>query len=401
MTVAFQNKGLIELGGITTFGVCAKVIDDPIGYFGTGLKYAIAVMLREGLEVQLHRGTTKYTFEARKRKFRNQVVNQVFMNDMALPYTTELGKNWELWMAYRELAANAYDEDEGFVDYTGDFRGKPLARCTTFMVKGEAFDNIHAAHNTIFLRSDQPKHTLEGLEIHDNLDAGGWIYYRGIRVYKLSKQSLYTYNITADLKLTEDRTISSIGEVFRVMSAAIATCDDAALIRQLLVADQRYWESTIDYHWWHYTPGETFYKVVSRLHDSRTSFSSSAYSMYGQFHPADQPPDTIQIETIPIEQRRRLWAALHFWDRLGIPIPKAIVHITNDMGTKKTKSLGGQIYISKFVLEMDMRHLTGLLYKAYAETRPKIGDIKQEDLLIDTIVDFGEQLLGVSKRKVA
>ncbi|KKM26551.1 hypothetical protein LCGC14_1583690, partial [marine sediment metagenome] len=41
----------------------------------------------------------------------------------------------------------------------------------------------------------------------------------------------------------------------------------------------------------------------------------------------------------------------------------------------------------------------GLVYKLYADTKPEIGKVKVEDLLIDTIVDFGERLLGVQRHK--
>ncbi len=400
MTVTFQNKGLIDLRGITTFGVCAKVTDNPIGYFGTGLKYAIAVLLREGLKVTMYHGTLKCKFTAKTQTIREQEFHIVQMNGSDLAFTTELGKNWKLWMAYRELAANAMDEEGGFVDYLGDFRGRPCNEHTTFIVEGDAIDKIHAEHDQIFLQS-KPKWSLEGLDIHDDIGGGGWLYYRGIRVYELSKPAMYNYNLTCTMRLTEDRTLTSLGSAFQKMAKAIAKCDNAELIRHLLLANQRYFESTIDYNWWSFSSDEVFNKVVQGYISSGTSFNTSARALYRSDHPEDTPPDTIQLETIPIEQRRKLWAALLFWDKLGFAIPKGLIHVTTELGEKKGKAIGGHIYLSKFVLEMDMRRVTGILYKLYSDTRPEIGDVKQQDLLLDTVVDFGERLLGVQKKEKA
>ena len=52
-TVNFGNNGAIELAAITTMGISVKDSDNPIGFFGTGLKYALAVLLREKAEITI------------------------------------------------------------------------------------------------------------------------------------------------------------------------------------------------------------------------------------------------------------------------------------------------------------------------------------------------------------
>ena len=397
MTVAFQNKGLLDLRGITTFGLSVKATDNPIGYFGTGLKYAIAVCLKHGCCIELWLGEDRFDFDVRSRMFRDQEANVIFMDGKELPFTENLGMNWELWMAYRELAANAFDEEDNWVTSEGC---EPKDGYTTFVVSGEKFDNIHEERSQIFLQT-KPAYVLTGLEIHDDLDAGGWIYHKGIRVYKLAKRALYNYNVTSTLRLTEDRTVTSLSDIHIAIAKALVNCNKPALIRQILLANNQFFESTIDYHWWSVKPGETFNVVVAQYIGSRTSINTSARDVYRRDHPKAEIPDTIQIELIPIEQRRKLWAAHAFWTKLGIEIPRGVVGITTELGTGKGKVVAGRIYLSKFVLEMDMRFIAGYLYKLFAETKPTIGNIKQEDLLIDTIVDFGERLLGVSKEKAA
>jgi hypothetical protein len=46
--VVFENPGEIDAAAIRTFGVSVKEGENPIGFFGTGLKYAIAILLRTG-----------------------------------------------------------------------------------------------------------------------------------------------------------------------------------------------------------------------------------------------------------------------------------------------------------------------------------------------------------------
>src|SRR4051794_443467 len=69
--VAFVTPGLIPLEAFTTFGVNAKPNStNPFGYFGTGLKYAIAVCLRNGCKVVMVRDGVEYMFFTSQQSFR-------------------------------------------------------------------------------------------------------------------------------------------------------------------------------------------------------------------------------------------------------------------------------------------------------------------------------------------
>ena len=355
--------------------------------FGTGLKYAIAVALREGCKVTLYIGKTKLKFTVKKRKMRGQPINVIFMGDIELPFTIDLGKNWDLWMAYREFAANAMDEEQPVIADT--FPG-PDKEYTTFTVESEDFDKIHDVRNTIFLESS-PRYKFEHVEMHDGPDVGEWIFYKGIRVYKLPKRAMYNYNILGDMKLTEDRTLSSVYSVYKYFARDILRCEDAGLIRQMLEANQNWWESTIDYDWGSVEPGECFLKIAERYGSSRTYYNSSARSVYKKARPEKRPPSSIMMEQIPMEKRRKLWAALMFWGKLGIHIDKDMVKMTKE----NTQVFGERIYLNEDVLLKDMRYVAGQVYKAYAQTRPKTENLTHTDFLVDTLVDFGERILGV------
>jgi len=46
--IVFGNDGGLDLQAAMTFGVSAKETNNPFGQFGTGLKYAVAILLRTG-----------------------------------------------------------------------------------------------------------------------------------------------------------------------------------------------------------------------------------------------------------------------------------------------------------------------------------------------------------------
>jgi len=106
----FENKGLIPEATITTMGVNAKIGDNPIGQFGTGLKYAIAIVLRLGGMITIYRGQKKLEFSLKTEIIRDKKFQIVCMNGRKLGFTDQLGLHWEAWMAYRELASNVKDE---------------------------------------------------------------------------------------------------------------------------------------------------------------------------------------------------------------------------------------------------------------------------------------------------
>lgn len=199
MSIYFANSGAIDLDTIRTMGVSVKNNENAIGYFGTGLKYAIATLLRTGHQVYLSSDGEDYSFTSREKLIRGQPFQMVFMNEEQLAFTTDLGKNWEVWMAYRELHANCIDEG-------GKISNTPWVADTTWRVQGELIEEAYHERNKIFLHGE-PTWVESGVEVHRG--SSNHLYYRGVRIYKLEKRSAYTYNITDKMALTEDRTLAS------------------------------------------------------------------------------------------------------------------------------------------------------------------------------------------------
>jgi hypothetical protein len=58
--LVFSNPGTLELDFVKLMGVSVKESADPIGFFGTGLKYAMATALRLGGEMTIFTNGQRY-----------------------------------------------------------------------------------------------------------------------------------------------------------------------------------------------------------------------------------------------------------------------------------------------------------------------------------------------------
>ena len=199
MTVYFANSGLIDLDVIRVMGVSVKTRDNPIGYFGTGLKFALSTLLRTGHTVELRRGGDVIQFTGRPAEVRGREVTRVFMGDEPLPFTTELGRNWDVWQAYREMHSNTLDE-------AGIISDQELSADTVFAVSGEAIQREYLNRDAIFI-GGRPVASNEFLEVYPGPTQN--VYYQGVRAGMLPKPSRFAYNFLCPMTLTEDRTFES------------------------------------------------------------------------------------------------------------------------------------------------------------------------------------------------
>lgn len=264
--LVFRNAGEIDIRLITTIGVNVKEGPSPIGYFGTGLKYAIATALRHGFEIEVHSGLARFRFVTEEATIRGKVFQMIKMQGARdaqdLAFTTELGKNWKPWMIYRELWSNATDEPpEGDVlveELPDDEAPKSKAGVTQVLLKG--MDEIHAARGDFILLTS-PLQTIDGkLEVHAG--PGLRLFYRGIAVRELDKAALFTYNILEEMQLTEDRTASSWADV--LISKNLSKAKDEGLLRKVLSPPQTSFERRLDWDW-SWCDGEDFLRTGRKL----------------------------------------------------------------------------------------------------------------------------------------
>lgn len=233
-TVNFGNNGALDPRAFKTFGLNAKLNESSIGYFGTGLKYAIAVILREGRNISITSCGDDYEFSVVKTDFRGKEFDAIFCNGEEMPFTTELGKNWELWQAYRELCSNAIDEGGG-----RDFDGETVVSA----------DIGDVNHNDVFI-DDNKEVVFKNNLIEVRAGESNIIYHKGIKAKQTDKPTRLTYNVlSADL--TEDRTFKYWVEVSAAISSYWGQMVDSRFIKFIVHQSKPYFEAKLDFDHFH------------------------------------------------------------------------------------------------------------------------------------------------------
>lgn len=225
--IVFKNKGILDINSIITFGVSVKEKESAIGFFGTGLKYAIAVLLRNGCDISIKAGDDVYDFGTEELIVRGKSFPIIMMNDKQLSFTTEYGKTWELWQAARELYSNCLDEGGTVTNEIDDsFQG------TQVVVSGDAFDLVWKERHT-FLLSAPVLWANDSLEVCEGPSA--YVYYQGIRAYTLPTKSKFTYNLKTHQKLTEDRALANWWSAQWDITWALASCDNKDVLESVII----------------------------------------------------------------------------------------------------------------------------------------------------------------------
>lgn len=380
-TLRFSNTDPIDLDAITTMGVSVKTGDSPIGFFGTGLKYAIATLLRTGHKVKLIRAGKTYNFSGRKQSIRDQEFNVVYMGNTKLGFTTELGVNWTPLEAYRELASNCMDEG-GTIGYGPADPG----HSTVFEIRGNGIEEARSHHNKMFL-STRPRVNGLRAEIHDPGHDPNVLYYRGVVALVGAMPFLYTYNITEGIELTEDRTIKYAWLADDCMKDAIMHSDNYDLIKRCLLAPNGYAESTFRYRGY---PGETFLRVVE---DNKSSLklNVSALDLWRKGRPVTELYSGCDIDEF---DRKIVCRALDLLSIVGVLMREEDFIISNNLSDAHGMVRDGQIVIAKTTLDRGPRFLASTLYEEWVHKTKGLSDYTREfqDLVIDTMFGLADRL---------
>lgn len=245
MTIYFSSPNPFPMEALQIMGVSAKLHENSIGRFGTGLKYAIAVLLRNGAQVSMRTGGAQYMFSVRPHEVRGKTFQVIYMNDTQLPFSLDYGQNWELWMAFRELASNTLDE-RGAWTHSSD-----PAAATEFAITHPEFETIASTPGTVFLTpTGFPVYSNEQIAIYRS-NGTPYIYFNGIRVMSAPKPSRWTYNISGPApRLTEDRTLADGIYAFRTRTEAfLADSTSAEFVERFIrdMSDEKALESEFLY----------------------------------------------------------------------------------------------------------------------------------------------------------
>lgn len=398
--LSFITPTILDINMILFMGVSIKENENPIGFFGTGLKYAIAVLLRTGHEIDIYVDGIRYTFHPTKITLRGTEQDAIIMRDnsiggrgdIILPFTLNYGRTWEVWMAYRELVTNTMDEKG---DITVQDRVLVPEGHTVISVKGDPILKEHRNHDLYFLKPALIGDISTGTAIHHHKGAGA-VFYRGVNVCTNMNgvPSRYSYEIKRELTLTEDRTLKNQYGLFQTIGMEVVTaCHDASVIRHMIsFAPTDTFEANLDYDWSDATL--TFCNVVAEMIElDRLSVNPSALRAY------EKATKDRGIRTEPFTpiQQLSLERALTLLKRCGFRyIDKYQIMLqTNashgNLGSADRKEM--KIYLTDKAFSMGVKTLMGTILEEFYHLDEEVDDFTREfqDLLLTKIIDIYEE----------
>lgn len=383
--VSFYNAGLIDPRAFRLFGASAKANSNPIGYFGTGLKYAIAVTLRLGGRVELWRGTECTRFTSRAATMRDQEFQVVFANDDELGYTTELGKNWQAWQAFRELWCNAMDEggtvELGEVEPADD---RTLVR----VYLSDMVDQYHKREEIVLF--GKPRWLCDGIEVYERPTKH--LYYRNIRIAELQQESDRTYNIVGHtMELTEDRTLRYPFMAGVYISRALLFSTDKDYIKDFLTARPESYEAKLDLS--SEGAGQTFLRVLEEDLRWGQVTNMSAMTVFRKSTGKSRQP---KEKVVTGRESEMIAEALKVLNVLGANLTAEDIHVTEELDDN---TLGlcyaGQIWIAKRTFVRGQRQVTGTIYEELLHWRNGLHDESRamQNFLLDKLIELAEERL--------
>lgn len=316
--IIFENQGAIDVDAIVTFGVSVKIGENPIGFFGTGLKYAIAVLLREGHSVTIFSGERELRFVTERVNVRGQDFDFVLMREgdkfTRAGFTTELGKKWQIWMAYRELYCNARDEGGSVYQVASVQSASDIHRDRTqIRVEGSGVEQVHRDAASYFCE-DEPDLVVGGVGVYRR--SSQVLFYRGVRVLFLPRPAAFTYNIIDQrLDLTEDRTMAHPFLATWYLAGAMAKCEDKTILLELLAPVRGVLENSFDYAE-HDATSTQFLETVTELKKTGARVTPRALAVWER-----EVPDQFVLDEahLTYEQKATLNQATRVCKRIGIP----------------------------------------------------------------------------------
>lgn len=252
-----ENKGAIDIKALVLMGGSTKTGDiSKIGLYGSGCKYAIALLLRKGIEFRIFSGTEELIVSTKIITFRDKEFKQILINGIETSLTTQMGgEDWGAWSAVREVVSNSIDEGE-----------HSIINCILDVNSRAGYTRIYIQHHVdivavvnnwndyfSFDRIDAVADVENQGKIFPQLDSENerlLLYRKGIQCYDQVKQrSLYRYDLP-DYIINESRVISDSWDAKRRTCRFLSAYATEKVAIRILGhgSEDRYWENNMDWY---------------------------------------------------------------------------------------------------------------------------------------------------------
>jgi hypothetical protein len=392
--IIFQNTGEIDMNTVRAMGVSVKA-EGNIGFFGTGLKFAIATLLRNQQEIVIFSGTQRYDLGTKTVNIRGKDFEMVTLNGEQIGFTTELGKTWQMWMAFRELHCNCLDEGGETRDSNTDDSLSILVGqegSTIIAVKGDLINKEFHDRNLNFI-SGNILFEDEAVQIYAGTRP--YLFYKGVRVASISGR-VFSYNIKSPMDLTEDRTLKYLWSACAKIAQCVMRMKDQQHIKQFIRAPLSSFErENVEFSAsYEYSP-EFLEECTKQYKLDSVAINKTVRDLLRNIH----PKDLYEEATLSVVQQKQLDKCLAFCRSIGYASDDYKIRIIETLGpTVMAKALRDHdtIILSKQCFDKGTKYLASTLIEEVIHLREGLDDETRsmQTYLFDRIISMGEELQG-------
>ena len=241
MILTFKTPTRMSLLDVTSMGDSSKRGDTTtIGQFDSGLKYAIALLLRNNVDIRIKTDEDEFSFSTNSHSYGDGkekeliVVHSLNHGEIMTGFAKNLGYNWELYMAFRELYSNMLDEGGFYYDEEREFDGGATEIYLKFDKENPFFDIFKNRH--LYVNEEKPLFEVTNkLSVFENKEGYLRIYKNNILVFEdKTIPSFYAYNISFG-EIDERRILSNEWSVKREICYEIAYyCKNIEFLKEII-----------------------------------------------------------------------------------------------------------------------------------------------------------------------
>jgi hypothetical protein len=287
MRVHFVTPAIISRLDISSMGDSSKRGDEStLGQFDSGLKYAIALLLRNnvGMSIKTYDDDgllNVYTFSTNVKKCPNTSkekelidINYIDYSDdtsgvIETGFALQMGYNWSLWMALRELYSNMLDEKGSICEEQDEFI---IARGTIITLE---FDEDNEFYNVwqnrhLYINEKEPLFKVSSsVECLENKEGYLRIYKNNILVYEdKEKPSRFAWNIHFG-DIDERRILSNLYSIEQSIASAIQNTTNEDFLKGIIAPyfqteEKEFLSANCGYSDW---ISDTVKKVVNEVYE--------------------------------------------------------------------------------------------------------------------------------------
>jgi hypothetical protein len=250
--ILIQNDGEIESNSFELIGASTKRGETgKIGFFGSGLKYSIAYMMRTGIPFRVFSGESELIFTTKEEHLKGKQFERICIDGKQTSYTTTMGPTWTKdWFVLREIYCNAIDETNcqviKSIETVSGVQGKTriyIGLTEDLVQVSDSWDKYFSDERTPMFEVAKiytsgvgsedgsiKKSNYQSVKVYPKTE--GILYRRGVRVHDNDN---YNYDYELDfVNINEDRTAKNPGSVDYMFCDMLGQMTDENWVKSIL-----------------------------------------------------------------------------------------------------------------------------------------------------------------------